>query len=192
MERKDMEWDANFMRNVIAPNIYELSQLKRDWRKGSGLAEKRGNHPEPHSNPELRILLDAFSREELHQFRQGRQYNTAAKQPPVYDTFGRGFELLSAGKLEQWVTSSIRVRDVAQTNAAAIVGRDESESEDEGADKEGDMEHESHRQTQGNVSRTERGLEIEFENNEGAITAEDIQAAEYELDNEADSEDELF
>ncbi len=58
IEKKGAEWDSRFIREVIAPCAIRFMELKHQWGLGVGLAKRRGKHPEPHSRPEIRTLLD--------------------------------------------------------------------------------------------------------------------------------------
>ncbi|KAJ3833532.1 hypothetical protein F5878DRAFT_632614 [Lentinula raphanica] len=58
VERKGKEFDHSFIQQIISRNLHRMSQVKVDARTGVGLSRHAGRHSEPHSNPEIRILLN--------------------------------------------------------------------------------------------------------------------------------------
>ncbi|KAJ3005457.1 hypothetical protein NUW54_g4331 [Trametes sanguinea] len=107
--RKDAEWDNTFLREVISPNACHFIELKNLWGVGVGLAKRRGYHPEPHSRPEIRKLLETYREEELHLFRKGRSYDDS---PPALNTFQDGVKQLDNKKLKRFISESCRARVV--------------------------------------------------------------------------------
>ena len=107
IERSDAEWDGAHVRGVVTPNMDKMAQLKDGWAEGVGLTQRHGRHPEPHIHPEIRTLTKLYKSEELHVFRRGRSYNRSAED---VDTFSRGVENLSNGKLQQWIDFTTRAR----------------------------------------------------------------------------------
>ncbi|KAJ7131118.1 hypothetical protein C8R44DRAFT_829597 [Mycena epipterygia] len=63
----------NFIRNVVSRNLRHIAELKPAWRTGTGMAPKSKKHTDPHTNPEMLILLKTYREEELHSRRLGRQ-----------------------------------------------------------------------------------------------------------------------
>jgi hypothetical protein len=45
-DHNDAEWDGNLMQNVCSCNIHHFLRLKKEWRRGLGLAKKGGKHPQ--------------------------------------------------------------------------------------------------------------------------------------------------
>ena len=74
LARKDIDWDDSFLKEVVALNTIPLTTLKNAWGSGLGLAARMGHCPEPHSRPEVWILLEEYRRMELHTFRMGQEY----------------------------------------------------------------------------------------------------------------------
>ncbi|KAJ3714760.1 hypothetical protein C8R42DRAFT_552055, partial [Lentinula raphanica] len=72
VERKGKEFDHVFIQQIISRNLHRMSQVKIDARTSVGLAHHSGRHSEPHSNPEVRILLKQYAHHELHLRRVGR------------------------------------------------------------------------------------------------------------------------
>ncbi|KAH9916374.1 uncharacterized protein B0H18DRAFT_1124287 [Fomitopsis serialis] len=116
--RNDIPWDSDFMRKVVSPNVIHFLDLKNQWREGVGLKPRRSNHPEPHSNPEVKILLQSYkdtdSGADLHRFRPGRRYGMQAKET---DTFGHGVAQMLNGKLAEFVTKTTHTRCTSSTLA---------------------------------------------------------------------------
>ena len=108
-ERSDSSWDDSRQREAVAPNIMMMADLKNHWGAGVGLEPRRERHPEPHSRPEMRTLLALYKSEELHCFRAGRSYDLSADDT---NTFARGYETLRTGKLEKWISTTTRARNV--------------------------------------------------------------------------------
>ncbi|OSC96922.1 hypothetical protein PYCCODRAFT_1335561, partial [Trametes coccinea BRFM310] len=105
--RKDAEWDNTFLREVISPNACHFIELKNLWGIGVGLSKRRGHHPEPHSRPEIRRLLETYNEEELHLFRKGRSYPDS---PLAVNTFSEGIKNLEKKKLRRFISESCRAR----------------------------------------------------------------------------------
>ncbi|KAI0362305.1 hypothetical protein OH77DRAFT_1377558, partial [Trametes cingulata] len=76
--RKGAEWDSPFIREVVSPNVYHFVELRNEWGTGVGLARRRGRHPEPHSRPEIRTLLELYKDVELHLFRATHAHDSSS------------------------------------------------------------------------------------------------------------------
>ncbi|KAI0744072.1 hypothetical protein C8Q80DRAFT_1107396 [Daedaleopsis nitida] len=133
IERRSMEWDDPFLREVVAPNVHHLTALKNAWGTGQGLAERRGKHPEPHSRPEVRILLGEYNRSELHSFRRGRTFPQSSH---TKDMFSVGVGNLQDGKLSRWIFNSLR----AQEGGSNSLHAEDDEPDDE-EPEDGDSEY---------------------------------------------------
>ena len=118
VERKGAEYGAPFIRNTIARNLHHLAQLKQEWNGSIGLAKRSGTHTEPHTQPEVRTLLDLYQETKLHHFCIGR-----GKEANDIDEFGRGMTSLQEGKLQKWIQASVRQRSIS-------LGIDITEEED--------------------------------------------------------------
>ncbi|KAI0713539.1 hypothetical protein C8Q76DRAFT_796499 [Earliella scabrosa] len=97
--RKNADWDGKFLREVIAPNAQHFTELKNEWGAGVGLAPRHGRHPEPHSRPEIRILLEVYRMEALHEFRTKRSYPSTGD---ISSTLQQGIINLEGGKLAKF------------------------------------------------------------------------------------------
>ncbi|KAI9066783.1 hypothetical protein FKP32DRAFT_1565201 [Trametes sanguinea] len=106
LSRKGSEWDGMFMRDVVAPNVARLAELRNEWGAGVGLAKRRNAHPEPHSRAEIRTLLQTYKEAELHLFRSGRSHG----QRETPNLFSEGARALDGGKLKKFVVDSTRAR----------------------------------------------------------------------------------
>lgn len=105
--RKDKGFDENYMRKVIAPNAYRFVLVKKTMTEALGLEQHGGKHAEPHTKPEMQILLQAYKTHQLHLFRSGRMYNGELRK---VDDLGRGVQQLIGGKLAAWVNETTRAR----------------------------------------------------------------------------------
>ena len=74
--RKDRGFDEDYMRKVISPNAYRFVLVKKSVTEGLGLAWRGGKHAEPHTNPEIRTLMQVYQTHQLHLFRSGRSYGS--------------------------------------------------------------------------------------------------------------------
>ncbi|KAJ7687941.1 hypothetical protein B0H17DRAFT_898529, partial [Mycena rosella] len=72
VQHKNAQFDDNFIRNVVSRNLRHIAELKLAWRMGSGMKQKSKKHTDPHSDPEMQILLKTYRTEELHSRRLGR------------------------------------------------------------------------------------------------------------------------
>ncbi|KAH9893369.1 hypothetical protein C8Q73DRAFT_828246 [Cubamyces lactineus] len=124
--RKDADWDNPFLREVISPNVYHFIELKDVWGAGVGLARRRGHHPDPHSRPEIRKLLETYRSEQLHVFRSGRSYEDSVE---AVNTFAKGVRELQKKKLKRFILES--------TRAQARTTRPASNPQHEGCTSEG-------------------------------------------------------
>ncbi|KAH9917526.1 hypothetical protein B0H21DRAFT_879595 [Amylocystis lapponica] len=131
IERKDVEWDADYIRRVIAPNVGHFVTLKNAWGDGLGLAKRRGAHPEPHSRPEVSILLNTYKDEDLHRFRAGRCYGSPGED---IDTFAKGITELDNGKLKNWIQQTTQDRSLHPTTSAPV--HTDTERHSTGSDSE--------------------------------------------------------
>lgn len=137
IEHKDAEWDSQHIRTVVAPNVSHFVTLKNTYREGLGLAKRRGAHTSPHCRPEVRALLDAFKKEDVHRFRPGRHYGPQSDAPPLQNLnlFARGLASLREGKLEKWKTESRmrRMQNVHQ-NTSSVIGNSSPGRGNDGGD----------------------------------------------------------
>ncbi|KAF7797543.1 hypothetical protein EIP86_008743 [Pleurotus ostreatoroseus] len=148
ISHNDAEWDSPRVREIIAPNVAFMNDLKNHWGDGLGLASRRSKHPEPHSRPEIRTLLELYKTEELHMFRAGRSYNRAAED---VDTFSKGIANLQNGKLKKWIDTTIRARDLAKEKVADTVNLDSILNDVQDEDED-DFEEEAEGLTAGEIS----------------------------------------
>lgn len=132
IERKGADFGDTFIRQVISRNLHHMGRVKTDLREGVGLAAKSGCHSDPHTRPEVKILLAQYAKHELHSRRPGR---TIEKED--IDDFQKGWQKLAQGKLKRWVADTVRSRSLRTRNTAASptdIEDDGSGSEDEDCD----------------------------------------------------------
>jgi hypothetical protein len=103
IKHKDARFDDTFLRDVISRNLRHLALLKKAWREKLGLKAKSGKHSDPHQDPELRILLDVYRKEELHKRRPFRDIDSRDT-----DDLGRGFQKLRESGISQFLKQSRR------------------------------------------------------------------------------------
>ncbi|KAJ7686992.1 hypothetical protein B0H17DRAFT_1160508 [Mycena rosella] len=146
VQHKNAQFDDNFIRNVVSRNLRHIAELKLAWRTGTGMAQKSKKHTDPHSNPEMLILLKTYRDEQLHSRRLGRQIDDRDT-----DNFAQGIKKLRTGGLDKWIKKSLRTRQTkrpAEPVTPATVGDasddsgDECEtSSDESSDSDSDAGH---------------------------------------------------
>ena len=141
VKRSGSEWDGPLIRDIISRNIHHFTELKNGWGETVGLAKRKGYHPEPHSQPEVKTLLQVYREEGLHHFTPGRSYGSSHA---TKDTFTLGIESLQAGKLTQWILDSTRGRwlqyDRSGEAVAAVQAQMNSEMHGDSAEE---LDHDS-------------------------------------------------
>ncbi|KAJ3553132.1 hypothetical protein NM688_g3779 [Phlebia brevispora] len=180
LSRNDANWDDPRVRDVIAPNVQYMADLKNHWGEGLGLAPRRSRHPEPHSRPELRTLLQLYKQEELHMFQSGRSYDRSADD---VDIVTKGAEKLRKGKLKKWIDITMRARDLASTMGTTTQSTNDNENEIEfsldGDDNDEDEdEFEAGPQTGGGITLVNGELVIETVEAEADEVEDSDRAAE--------------
>ena len=113
---------------MIACNLHQLGQIKKDLRDGFGLQPRSGHHKAPHTRPEVHILLDVYRRHELHSRRVGRHLNADDFGEHV-DGFERGMEHLRKTRLTTWVKETTGSRGVTNLSdsGTSLLLQDEME-----------------------------------------------------------------
>jgi hypothetical protein len=119
VDRKGVEFGDNFICNVISRNLHHFARIKLDLRAGIGLAERSGRHKEPHTKPEVNILLETYRKAKLHCRRPGRAYNELNT-----DNFTRGINKLQEGTLAKWIMETTSTRGLNTTAAAPSASQD--------------------------------------------------------------------
>jgi hypothetical protein len=89
VKHKNAQFDDKFIRDVVSRNLRQIAQLKLAWRTSTGMAQKSHVHSDPHTRPEMQILLKLYRTEELHSWRLGRQIDDRDT-----DNFGKGLKKL--------------------------------------------------------------------------------------------------
>ncbi|CDO73524.1 hypothetical protein BN946_scf185013.g159 [Trametes cinnabarina] len=116
-ERKGVEYNDHFVRNVVSRNLHHLARLRDDLKAGVGLGSRPGHHASPGVQPELRLLLDLYRRCELHSRKPGRSYVDGPDLARLTD-FRKGLSSLRGGKLSRWIKETMYMRG-HQSNTTA-------------------------------------------------------------------------
>ncbi|KAG0704643.1 hypothetical protein DFH29DRAFT_801665, partial [Suillus ampliporus] len=67
VERKGVEYGADYICTVISRNLHHFACIKTEFgRDGVGLSQRSGRHKTPHQRPEIRILLAEYQAQQLH------------------------------------------------------------------------------------------------------------------------------
>ncbi|KAF6744764.1 hypothetical protein DFP72DRAFT_1078109 [Ephemerocybe angulata] len=182
VEKKGIDYGDPFARNVISPNLGHFAKIKLNLRSGVGLAPRSGKHTAPHNNPEIRKLVSAYKKHELHSRRPGRVYADQDK-----DDFTRGMVKLESGRLQKFVFDTTHQRGLLTENQAAAslrlasVNSDLTEIEED-VDEPEAASIGTGMQTLGMAEMIDGGLVI------GTFTADDVCAAFDEYMAEVDEE----
>ncbi|KAJ7309482.1 hypothetical protein DFH08DRAFT_1088244 [Mycena albidolilacea] len=72
------EFDDQFYRKTVAPNVLHFLKMKEDIETAFDLKRRGKAHTSPHLRNETQILLCVYEDEELHSFRSGRSMGHAA------------------------------------------------------------------------------------------------------------------
>ncbi|KAJ7127279.1 hypothetical protein C8R43DRAFT_897578 [Mycena crocata] len=136
VQRKDADYGANHVREIWSRNIKDISDLKKEFRSGVGLAARSGKHKKPHERPEVKTLLSAYHTTELHKRRPGRTFNDGRDA----DNFQAGVKALQDGALSKWAkrTTNSRIHRVQSQNSSELV--EDSEHESDWSDDDDDDE----------------------------------------------------
>ncbi|KAJ7609777.1 hypothetical protein DFH06DRAFT_1346255 [Mycena polygramma] len=128
VQHKNAQFDDKFIRNVVSRNLRHIAELKLAWRTSTGMAQKSHVHSDPHTKPEMRILLKLYHTEELHSRRLGRQIDDRDT-----DNFAKGVKKLREGGLKKFIDKSLRTRQPRQdtTLPTPSPAADASASDDE-------------------------------------------------------------
>ncbi|KAJ3766287.1 hypothetical protein FB446DRAFT_654037 [Lentinula raphanica] len=113
----DQGFDAPHTRTRISPNVFRFKKSKIDNHAGLGLAARSGNHHAPSRRADIQKLMSRYQMEEVHLFRQGRQYEEVDSMR--VDDHGRGVASLMQGRLAKWVHDTMWVRNLDQTISQA-------------------------------------------------------------------------
>ncbi|EEB88759.1 hypothetical protein MPER_13229 [Moniliophthora perniciosa FA553] len=111
---KDTGFDEDYLRKVIAPNVYRFQRVKKDIHASLGLARRSGHHITPSKLADVRKLMSRYQLEEAHLLQPGRQYKEAALDR--VDDYGRGIRSLQDGRLKRWVDDTCWVRGLNQAS----------------------------------------------------------------------------
>jgi hypothetical protein len=160
VERKGVEYGANFIRNVISRNLHHFARIKLDLRVGVGLAARSGGHKCPHLKPEVQTLLEEYRKTELHRRREGRAYDNKDT-----DNFCRGMNKLRNGKLAKWITETTTTRGLnlaaasdAHDADSTIEDKRGDESEDEDSEEDEEDEEDEDEGNAGNYKVGDHGV----------------------------------
>ncbi|KAJ6480404.1 hypothetical protein C8R45DRAFT_1155471 [Mycena sanguinolenta] len=126
-DHKNAQFDDNFIRNVVSRNLRHIAELKVAWRTNTGMSARSHAHSDPHTKPEMRILLELYRTEELHSRRLGRQIDDRDT-----DDFAKGVKKLREGALKKFIDKSLYTRRPRQQTTQRTTSADDDESDDAG------------------------------------------------------------
>ncbi|KAJ7354353.1 hypothetical protein DFH08DRAFT_773532 [Mycena albidolilacea] len=129
VKHKNAQFDDKFIRDVVSRNLRQIAQLKLAWRTSTGMAQKSHVHSDPHTRPEMQILLKLYRTEELHSRRLGRQIDDRDT-----DDFGKGLKKLREGGLQKFIDKSLRTRRKRQQIPQPAPIPADDDSSDDGDD----------------------------------------------------------
>lgn len=184
VKRSGSEWDGKLIRDVISRNIHYFVDLKNGWGETVGLKKRKGYHPEPHSQPEIKILTRTYKEAHLHEFIRHR---SCPSSPETSDRFGQGIQNLQAGKLKKWIADSMRGHRLQETSLAAMPKGIQELLEEDITGTEGDDSQEASEVDpimqvgRGNVRLVDRRLVVEVESDDGSAVHNDLLDGEEEL-----------
>ncbi|KAJ7854109.1 hypothetical protein B0H14DRAFT_3449895 [Mycena olivaceomarginata] len=127
--RRGGQFDEEFYRKTVAPNVLHFPKMKEDVETAFDLKRRGKAHtpPPPHLRDEMKILLQLYKDEELHQFRSGPSMGHAA-----VNRFDRGYERLNGEKMKEYLQRSAEyaqmVRDMELLRTSAPSGVANSDS----------------------------------------------------------------
>lgn len=107
IRRRGGEFDDQFYRKTIAPNVQHFLDIKEDISDAFELKRRSKSHTSPHLRDETNTLLCMYKEEELHLFRSGRSMGHAA-----VNRFDRGYQRLEGGKLAEYLERSAIYADM--------------------------------------------------------------------------------
>ncbi|CAL1715106.1 unnamed protein product [Somion occarium] len=121
-ERKGVQYNARYLRNVVSRNVHHLSRLLDDIRSGVDLKDHSAKHCKPHENAELTILLQIFRSEEIHSRCPGRAYDKITDARDV-DNYRSGLDNLRNGRLQRFITETLHFRhsDTTSSDGTALL-----------------------------------------------------------------------
>ncbi|KAF9500116.1 hypothetical protein BDN71DRAFT_1577613 [Pleurotus eryngii] len=132
IQRNDIQFGSDYIRNHWAQNILDVYKLKQDLCDSVGLSRHPGKHTKPHEKPEVKILLKEYANLELHSWQPGRIYSALRD----VDDMARGIDTLSKGGLSKWVKRTTQSHGLREGQAAIDMHNDGEDVESEGRDSD--------------------------------------------------------
>ncbi|KAF7971926.1 hypothetical protein HWV62_19447 [Athelia sp. TMB] len=105
--KKGGEFDDEFYRHTLAPNVNHFLRLKEQIESAFDLKARSKAHTSPHLRSEYQRLLAMYKEEELHLFRSGRTLGHAA-----INYFGRGYKRLEEGRIASYLNKTTAYADI--------------------------------------------------------------------------------
>ena len=105
--KKGSEFDDQFYRQTLAPNVNHFLRLKENIESAFNLKARSKTHTSPHLRGEYQRLLAMYKEEELHLFRSGRTLGHAA-----VNYFGRGYKRLEEGRIATYLKKTTAYADI--------------------------------------------------------------------------------
>jgi len=118
VQRKGLDYGADYIWSVIARNLHCLGQIKHNFRDGFGLQARSSRHKAPHTRTEVHILLNVYHQQQLHSRCIGRRLRDDDKGDTI-DVFRRGAEHLRKTKLTAWVKDTTTTRSMVRSKVQA-------------------------------------------------------------------------
>ncbi len=128
-ERKGVEYNNHFVREVVSRNLHHLARLRDDLKEGVGLAERSGRHSAPQRDREVRALCKEYVQQELHHRCPGRSFASDADNHKPSD-FRQGVINLQGGKLAKWIRDSSYMRGTSKPTQASSTAEQYADPED--------------------------------------------------------------
>jgi hypothetical protein len=117
ISRNNQTYNLPYVRDVLSPNLVQLSDHKRSMLATACLSPEKGSHTEASTDPGLRRLLTLFKDTEMHSYWSGRLYDVPGTEQDV-NNYTKGMDWLryevTSGKLHKWIEESVYLCDIAK------------------------------------------------------------------------------
>ncbi|KAG8695065.1 hypothetical protein FRC08_008060 [Ceratobasidium sp. 394] len=121
--RKNSEFDANFLRKAVSLNVLGFSQLRNSLLRMLGLSVVPTGRSQLDYEHDIDVLATHYRRDKLFTFTTGRSQAFHA-----VDTFSNGYEKLEAGALSKFLDRTIDDPDQICDSEDDAVGNNELEN----------------------------------------------------------------
>ncbi|THU99509.1 hypothetical protein K435DRAFT_939012 [Dendrothele bispora CBS 962.96] len=107
LKKSNGDFDNQFLRKVISPNVEFFLRLKEEFETALGLHHRSKSHTSPHLRAEYQQLLTMYREDKLHVFQKGRSMGHAAT-----DLFNEGVKKLKLGSLKAFLDKESNLVEV--------------------------------------------------------------------------------